>query len=140
MSEHQKLQEKRRKDYETIKVPYAHLKQVITGDETLEQTKVALEKFKTNKKLKAAALRFNPNLQRWLNVARDRIIRWERDHPKPEPEPEPKPEKEPEKEPESKPKSEEETPEEAAQPIGEETDTVEKVVEPEAEEKEPKPE
>lgn len=161
MSEHQKRQEARRKDYEMIEVTYRHLKQAIVGDETLEQTKAALEEFKTNEELKAAGLRFNPALKRWLNVARDRIIRWERDNP-PEPEPKPKtepkpkgdkePEKKPDKEPETKsekepetveekpeeePKDEtEETPEEAAQPVGEETDTGEKVEE-DPESKEP---
>lgn len=153
MSEHQKLQEKRKEDYETIKVHYTHLRQVIVNDETLEQTKKALKKFKTNKKLKAAGLRFNPTLQRWLTVAEGRIARWERDHPEletepdsgpeHETEPESDPEKETEKEPE--PKSEE-TPE--SEPKGDTTsadadeETDDTTVEPETEEKpeeEPKP-
>lgn len=140
LTEHQKLQEARRKDFEMIEVSYRYLKQVIVGDETLEQTKAALEEFKTNKELKAAGLRFNPNLARWLNVARDRIIRWERDHPEPESEPEPKTEpkpkgdKEPEKEPES---AKVELPEEADDTKASDEPPVEVPAEPEADE-EPK--
>lgn len=89
MSEHQKLQERRKKEYEKIKAPYAHLRQAIINDETLEQTKKALKKFETDKKLRATALQFNPRLVEWMNLAEDRIKRWERGHPKPDPEPEP---------------------------------------------------
>lgn len=148
-AEHQKLQALRRKAYEVIEVHYAHLKQVIISDETLEQTKAAMKKFNTNKRIRAAGFQFNPGLQRWLHIARDRILVWERNHPKPKPEPKPKPktkpkkpkstkpkkepEKEPDKEPESKPE------EGAVEPqAGEET--VETTAEPETEtEEEPKP-
>ncbi|MHA1286240.1 MAG: hypothetical protein ACTSPB_02430 [Candidatus Thorarchaeota archaeon] len=98
MSEHQKRQEARRKDYELIKEIYAHLKQVIIDDETYEQTKKSLQKFKTSKKLRDAGVRFNPGLQRIMNLAQHRIARWERDHPAPEKKPEKTPEIEPDKE------------------------------------------
>jgi len=147
MSEHQKRQEARRKDYEIIKDDYAHLKQVIVNDETLAQTKAALEKFKTNKKLEATGIRFNPALPRWLNVARDRIIRWERDHPEPEPEPEPKPKlkskKEPEKTPEPEPEGEviELSPtEEVTSVSGADVETIKVSVEPETVEEKPEEE
>lgn len=142
MSEHQKRQEKRREDYETIKVHYTHLKQVIINDETLEQTKKALEKFKTNKKMKAAGLRFNPALQRWLNIAEGRIARWKKGHPELEPpksesKPKKKPKKEPEKEPDEGETIELSPTEEVTSVSGVDAETLKVSVEPDTVEENP---
>jgi len=77
MSEHQKVQKRRKELYEEIEEVFSKMKQKIIDEDTYKQVKQAFQEFKENRELRGKIREFYPKALDWVQIIENRLKHWE---------------------------------------------------------------